>query len=74
MKLAVNTVIFGLNGAVAEGLVLAERNGIDRAPRLRGPCGERRRCAIVGYKRGAFVDPEATPVAFALELADKDLA
>ena len=31
MKLAVNTVIFGLNGAVAEGLVLAERNGIDRS-------------------------------------------
>ena len=31
MKLAVNTLIFGLNGAVAEGLVLAERNGIDRA-------------------------------------------
>ena len=43
MKLAVNTLIFGLNGAVAEGLVLAERNGIDRAPRLRRSRGERRR-------------------------------
>ena len=31
MKLAVNTVIFGLNEAVAEALVLAERNGIERA-------------------------------------------
>ena len=31
MKLAVNTVIFGLNGALAEGLVLAEAAGIDRA-------------------------------------------
>ena len=30
MKLAVNTVIFGLNEALAEGLVLAEAAGIDR--------------------------------------------
>jgi len=30
MKLAVNTVIFGLNGALAEGLVLAEAAGVDR--------------------------------------------
>ena len=31
MKLAVNAVIFGLNGALAEGLVLAEAAGVDRA-------------------------------------------
>ena len=31
MKLAVNTVIFGLNQSVAEALVLAERPAIDRA-------------------------------------------
>ena len=43
MKLAVNTVIFGLNGAVAEGLVLAERSGIERGARLRGPRRERGR-------------------------------
>jgi 3-hydroxyisobutyrate dehydrogenase-like beta-hydroxyacid dehydrogenase len=27
----------------------------------------------VGYKRGAFLEPEGTPVAFALDLAAKDL-
>ena len=31
MKLAVNTVVYGLNGAVSEALVLAERSGIARA-------------------------------------------
>ena len=31
MKLAVNAVIFGLNEALAEALVLAEEAGIDRA-------------------------------------------
>ncbi len=28
---------------------------------------------FVGYKRAAFVDPDATPVAFSLALAEKDL-
>ena len=28
---------------------------------------------FVGYKRAAFLDPDGTPVAFALDLADKDL-
>ena len=27
----------------------------------------------LGYKRTAFLDPDGTPVAFALELAEKDL-
>ena len=27
----------------------------------------------VGYKRAAFLDPDGTPTAFALELAEKDL-
>ena len=27
----------------------------------------------LGYKRAAYIEPDATPVAFALELADKDL-
>ena len=46
MKLAVNAVIFGLNGALSEGLVLAEAAGIDRARRLRRPRRERRRGAV----------------------------
>ena len=73
MKLAVNTVIFGLNEAVAEGLVLAERNGIDRALAYDVLAASAAGAPFVGYKREAFVDPAGTPVAFSLELAAKDL-
>jgi 3-hydroxyisobutyrate dehydrogenase and related beta-hydroxyacid dehydrogenases len=73
MKLAVNTVIFGLNGAVAEGLVLAERSGIDRALAYEVLAASAAGAPFVGYKRAAFVDPDVTPVAFSLALADKDL-
>jgi len=73
MKLAVNTLIFGLNEAVAEGLVLAERNGIDRALAYDVLAASAAGAPFVGYKRAAFVEPESTPVAFSLELAAKDL-
>lgn len=73
MKLAVNTLIFGLNGAVAEGLVLAERNGIDRALAYDVFAASAAGAPFVGYKRAAFVDPDGTPVAFSLALAEKDL-
>jgi 3-hydroxyisobutyrate dehydrogenase/2-hydroxy-3-oxopropionate reductase len=73
MKLAVNTLIFGLNEAVAEGLVLAERNGIDRALAYEVLAASAAGAPMVGYKRDAFVDPDSTPVAFSLALAAKDL-
>jgi 3-hydroxyisobutyrate dehydrogenase-like beta-hydroxyacid dehydrogenase len=73
MKLAVNTVIFGLNGAVAEALVLAERSGIDRELAYDVLAGSAVGAPFVGYKRAAFLDPDATPVAFSLGLAGKDL-
>jgi 3-hydroxyisobutyrate dehydrogenase-like beta-hydroxyacid dehydrogenase len=73
MKLAVNTVIFGLNGALAEGLVLAERNGIDRGLAYDVLAASAAGAPYVGYKRAAFVDPDRTPMAFSLALADKDL-
>jgi 3-hydroxyisobutyrate dehydrogenase-like beta-hydroxyacid dehydrogenase len=73
MKLAVNTLIYGLNGAVAEGLLLAERNGIERALAYDVLAASAAGAPYVGYKRNAFVSPESTPVAFSLGLADKDL-
>jgi len=73
MKLAVNTLIFGLNECVAEGLVLAERNGIDRALAYEVLAASAAGAPFVGYKRDAFVEPEATAVAFSLALAAKDL-
>lgn len=73
MKLAVNTVIFGLNQALAEGLVLAEAAGIDRAAAYEVLAASAVGAPYVGYKRAAFLDPDGTPVAFSIELAAKDL-
>ena len=73
MKLAVNTVVFGLNGAIAEGLVLAEAAGIDRAAAYDVIAASAAGAPFVGYKRAAFVDPEGTPMAFSLDLTEKDL-
>ena len=73
MKLAVNTVIFGLNEAVAEGLVLAEAAGIDRELAYGVIADSAVGAPYVQYKRAAFIDPDRTPIAFALDLAAKDL-
>ncbi len=73
MKLATNAVIFGLNGALSEGLVLAELAGIDRAAAYDVLAASAVGAPYVGYKRAAFLDPDGTPVAFSLDLAAKDL-
>jgi 3-hydroxyisobutyrate dehydrogenase-like beta-hydroxyacid dehydrogenase len=73
MKLAVNTVIFGLNEAVAEALVLAEAAGVPRELAYDVLAASAAGAPFVGYKRAAFLDPDATPTAFALDLAAKDL-
>jgi 3-hydroxyisobutyrate dehydrogenase-like beta-hydroxyacid dehydrogenase len=73
MKLAVNTLIFGLNGALAEGLVLAEAAGVDRALAYEVFAASAAGAPYVGYKQAAFVEPDSTPVGFSLELAEKDL-
>lgn len=73
MKLAVNTVVFGLNGALAEGLVLAEAAGIPSALAYDVIASSAVGAPFVAYKRQAFLDPAGTPVAFALDLAAKDL-
>ena len=73
MKLGVNTLIFGLNEALAEGLVLAERAGIERGLAYDVLAASAAGAPFVGYKRAAFLDPDGTPPVFALELAEKDL-
>jgi 3-hydroxyisobutyrate dehydrogenase-like beta-hydroxyacid dehydrogenase len=73
MKLAVNTVIFGLNGALAEGLALAEASGVDRALAYDVIASGAAGAPYVGYKRAQFLDPDGAPVAFSLALTEKDL-
>ncbi|MDQ2673160.1 MAG: NAD(P)-dependent oxidoreductase [Chloroflexota bacterium] len=74
MKLAVNAVIFALNNAVSEALVIAERAGIDRALAYEIIATSAAGAPFVGYKREAFVEPETAPIGFSLDLASKDLA
>ena len=47
--------------------------GIDRALAYDVLAASAAGAPFVGYKRAAFVEPETTPVAFSLELAEKDL-
>lgn len=73
MKLAVNTVIFGLNNALSEALALSEAAGIPREHAYDVLSASAAGSPFVGYKRAAFLDPEGTPTAFSLRLAEKDL-
>jgi 3-hydroxyisobutyrate dehydrogenase-like beta-hydroxyacid dehydrogenase len=73
MKLAVNTVIYGLNGALSEGLVLAERAGIARERAYEVLASSAVAAPFVQYRREAFERPGEVPVAFRLALAAKDL-
>jgi 3-hydroxyisobutyrate dehydrogenase-like beta-hydroxyacid dehydrogenase len=73
MKLAVNTVIYGLNEALAEGLVLAEAAGIDLPKAYDVLAASVVGAPYVGYKREAFLSPATTPPVFARDLAVKDL-
>jgi 3-hydroxyisobutyrate dehydrogenase-like beta-hydroxyacid dehydrogenase len=73
MKLAVNTLIYGLNEAVAEGLSLATAAGIDPSRAYDVLAASAAGAPFVGYKRAAFLEPDTTPVGFSLDLAAKDL-
>ncbi|MDF2733706.1 MAG: 6-phosphogluconate dehydrogenase, NAD-binding protein [Chloroflexota bacterium] len=73
MKLAVNTLIFGLNQALAEGLTLATAAGIPVAAAYDVLTASAAGAPFVAYKRAAFLEPATAPVAFSLDLAAKDL-
>jgi 3-hydroxyisobutyrate dehydrogenase-like beta-hydroxyacid dehydrogenase len=73
MKLAVNTVVHGLNGALSEALVLAEKAGIERTTAYEVFARSAVAAPFVHYRREAFEHPGEVPVAFRLELAVKDL-
>ena len=73
MKVVINSMLAVLNEAVAEGLVLAERSGIERETAYDVIAGGVVAAPYVLYKRDAFVRPEETPVAFTIDLMRKDL-
>jgi 3-hydroxyisobutyrate dehydrogenase-like beta-hydroxyacid dehydrogenase len=73
MKLAVNSIVHGLNQALAEALVLAEKAGVDRAAAYEVFAASVVGAPFVAYKRAAYERPDEAPVAFSLDLVAKDL-
>jgi 3-hydroxyisobutyrate dehydrogenase-like beta-hydroxyacid dehydrogenase len=73
MKLAVNSIVHSLNGAVSEALVLAERSGIERTKAYSVFLNSAISAPFVGYRQDAFERPGEIPVGFRMELAAKDL-
>ncbi len=73
MKLAVNAVVFAINHAVAEALVLAERAGIERSVAYDVFASSAVAAPVVHYRRPVFEHPESAAVTFPIDLAIKDL-
>jgi 3-hydroxyisobutyrate dehydrogenase-like beta-hydroxyacid dehydrogenase len=73
MKLAVNAVLFGINQAIAEALVLAERAGVGRSVAYDVFASSAVAAPVVHYRRPVFEDPDTAPVTFPVDLAIKDL-
>jgi 3-hydroxyisobutyrate dehydrogenase-like beta-hydroxyacid dehydrogenase len=73
LKLAINVIVYGLNGAVSEALVLAERAGIAREVAYEAIASSAAAAPFVHYRRETFERPGEVPVAFRLTLAEKDM-
>ena len=73
MKLAVNTVVYALNQGISEGLVLAERAGIERLVAYDVFANSAVAAPFVHYRREQFERPGDLEPALALHLAAKDL-
>ena len=71
-KLAVNGLVHGLNIALSEALVLAEKAGVDRKAAYEVFAGGAGGAPFVQYKREAFENPDDAKVAFTLDLVAKD--
>lgn len=74
MKLALNGMIAATNNALSEALVIAERSGIERDAAYEAIATSAVASPFVNYKRSAFLEPSDEPVAFTLELMQKDLS
>lgn len=72
-KLAVNGLVHGLNVALSEALVLAEKAGVDRATAYEVFASGAGGAPFVQYKRSAYEHPDTASVAFSLDLVAKDL-
>jgi 3-hydroxyisobutyrate dehydrogenase-like beta-hydroxyacid dehydrogenase len=73
MKLAVNIMIAATNQAVAEALALAGQAGIAPEAAYETLTASAVSSPFLGYKRDAYLAPDAAPVSFTTALMSKDL-
>ena len=73
LKLAVNSVLYGLNQAVAEAVSLAEKSGVTPETTIdilaKGAAG----APMLTYRREQYLHPDRAPITFTIDLARKDL-
>jgi 3-hydroxyisobutyrate dehydrogenase len=73
MKLAINSLIYGINQCLSEALVLADKGGVDLELAYDAILESAAAAPVMGYRRESFLHPEDQPVHFALKLEKKDL-
>jgi 3-hydroxyisobutyrate dehydrogenase-like beta-hydroxyacid dehydrogenase len=73
LKLAVNSVLYGLSQAVAEAVALAEKSGVEPETTMdiltQGAAG----APMLTYRRDQYLHPDTAPITFTVDLARKDL-
>jgi 3-hydroxyisobutyrate dehydrogenase-like beta-hydroxyacid dehydrogenase len=73
LKLTVNSILYGLNQALAEGVVLAEAAGVSPEVALDVLTRSAAGAPMVSYRKPQYLDPDQAPVMFTLDLARKDI-
>lgn len=74
LKLTVNSILYGLNQALAEGMILAEAAGVSPETSLDIISRSAAGAPLVTYRKPQYLDPDAAPVLFTLDLARKDIS
>ncbi|MGH9243266.1 MAG: NAD(P)-dependent oxidoreductase [Acidimicrobiales bacterium] len=73
LKLAVNSILYGLNQALAEAVAVAEASGVPATTALDVIAASAAGAPLVTYRRQQYLEPDEAPVMFTLSLAAKDL-
>jgi 3-hydroxyisobutyrate dehydrogenase len=73
MKLAVNSLIHGMNQTLAEALTLAEAAGIDPEAAFDAVEASAAAAPMFSYRRPQYLDEAHNPVTFTVDLAAKDM-
>ena len=74
MKLAVNSLIHGINQTLAEAMTLAEAAGIETATAFDVIEASAACAPMLKYRRPLYLDEDAHAVTFTVALARKDMA